>query len=160
MKPAPMDSNITTEAKSTALKSSRQGLIPPQIPIDPSPRTAEPSRPAISCLGASRTPPNAEHHQLRRAWRPRNLHKTCTEQDIQLISRRRSTTCVLRLGADLDQDAPATAPPKKVLQAIAPARQYQILPVFTREGSQRLDHQQRCPAPSAACRCPEACRNA
>ena len=48
-----------------------------------------------------------------------------------------SRTPVSRIGADLDQDAPATAPLKEVLQVIAPARQYRIFLTSTREGSQR-----------------------
>jgi hypothetical protein len=64
-------------AKSTAPQANRQHLRRPQIPIDPSLRTAKASRPAISCLGASRTPPLADHHPRHPAGRPRNLHKSC-----------------------------------------------------------------------------------
>jgi hypothetical protein len=44
-------------------------------PIDSSHKTAKASRPAISCLGASRTPQLADHHPRHPAGRPRNPHR-------------------------------------------------------------------------------------
>ena len=99
---------------------------------------AKPDSARVPFSPLSKSSPCCPLHALTRTKRGRGCKDRLSPgRDIQPVSRRRSTTRVSRLGADPDQDAPATAPSKEVLQAIAPARQYQIFRASTREGPQR-----------------------